>query len=99
MSTPETHDNSKPPLADAIGSARCIPPAMTIEELIAHKADIQRQARKFMESKGVFEGLPEEERWKHCVRIVADAWRMLGPQLDELPPNAAGEPQPRKPRT
>jgi hypothetical protein len=61
---------------------------MTIEELLAHKADIQRQARKFMESKGVFEGLPEEERWKHCVRIVADAWRMLGPQLDELPPNA-----------
>ena len=62
---------------------------MTIEELIAHKADIQRQARKFMESKGVFEGLPEEERWKHCVSIVFDAWRMLGPQLDELPPNAA----------
>ena len=61
-------------------------PRMTVKELIERKADIQRQARDFMACKeNVFPGLPEEERWKHCVAMVADIWLWLGPQRDHTP--------------
>lgn len=58
-----------------------IPPS----ELEHHKADIQRQAIGLWKHKdNVFAGLPRYERWRLCVRSVAEIWMSLGPQADDF---------------
>ena len=58
---------------------------MTIEEVVARKADIHRQAITFYKSKGMFDGEPRKKRWRLCVQVVAETWMMLGPQADNVP--------------
>ena len=61
-------------------------PRMTRAQLMEHKDDIQRQAKGLFECrKNVFPDLPDDERWKLCVRSVAEIWEMLGPQRDWTP--------------
>jgi hypothetical protein len=56
-------------------------PAIPASELVNYKADIQRQAIEFYDCKdNVCPGLSRRERWKACIRIVADCWMHLGPQ-------------------
>ena len=39
----------------------------------------------FFKGKGCFDGEPRRKRWSMCVRMVAETWMMLGPQLDNVP--------------
>jgi len=58
-----------------------IPLKIQPADLIHHKRDIQIQAIQFYRGKEtVFAGEPRRERWKSCVRLVADCWMHLGPQ-------------------
>lgn len=71
--------------ASGIHPGHVIPPRMTVEELLQHKAAIQRQAIPFFKGKGCFDGEPRRKRWSMCVRMVAETWMMMGPQLDNVP--------------
>ena len=66
----------------ASGSARLIPPAMTLEEIKSkHIEDIKIQAIEFYMSKtNVFAGDPPMKRWRSCVQMVVECWLILGPQ-------------------
>ena len=55
---------------------------MTYAELQPHKAAIQRQAICFFNMPNVFAGEPRMQRWKNCVRMIAETWVALGPQND-----------------
>lgn len=57
-----------------------IPLAIPVKDLHLHKEAIQRQAIEFYKLPNMFGGEPKFQRWKQCVRLVADTWMRLGPQ-------------------
>ena len=61
-------------------------PRMTSQDLLPHKQAIQAQAIGFYKSPNVFAGHPRMERWRFCIRLVADAWMTLGPQVEPSGP-------------
>lgn len=54
-------------------------PKMTTEEIVAHAQDIKRHAIPIYKSKKAFEGLPRYERYKECISLVVDIYRVGGP--------------------
>jgi hypothetical protein len=62
-----------------------IAPQMTVEELIIHKDEIQRQAIPFYKAKeNMLPGIKGRERWRKCINMIAGIWRALGPQKDSI---------------
>lgn len=67
-----------------LGKRPAIKPMMTVQEVLAHKADVRRQAIMMYKTAGFFDGAPRRERWKECVSLVVDSWVSMGPQADDV---------------